>query len=125
MFWSKCTYRNVKNIFQMTANYNKLPKNIPIDRKLFQMLLKYTQIGNFGMNINHLATQPRRRRSHRKWSDFIDTSLLEATIYLFTKHRWQYLLVVWSTYLYKKRSTTTLLPLVNRYCKCVERWCAI
>jgi hypothetical protein len=55
--WSKHT--KTGNLYLITANCTKLPRNIPNGRKIqfpFQGPPKYTQIGIWGMKINHLAT---------------------------------------------------------------------
>jgi hypothetical protein len=65
--WSKHAYQIEKNIpndhklFQMAINYTKWPQNIPDGHKIYQHFpwqgpLKLSQIGIFGLKINHLAT---------------------------------------------------------------------
>jgi hypothetical protein len=60
--WSKHT--KTGTIYQRTTNYTKRPYVVPNGHKLYQKALKYfpfygpskyTQIGTFGLKINHLA----------------------------------------------------------------------
>jgi hypothetical protein len=58
------TGRNVQNkhkMYQMAIKYIKWPQTTPNGHKIYQQfpfkdLTKYTQIGTFGLKVNHLET---------------------------------------------------------------------
>jgi hypothetical protein len=60
-------YANVPKTYQMAVNFSKWIQNMYTKHFTFQGPSKCTQIGIFGIKINHLATLPLTRNSDRKW----------------------------------------------------------
>jgi hypothetical protein len=60
-------YTKTDKIYQSAINFTKWPENSPNGHKVYQRLPsqdhpKFTQIGIFGLKINHLATLPVSRK---------------------------------------------------------------